>query len=277
MKITFVGAGKMGGAILESLLKTKMAKSSEITVFEANPERASQLAKQLKIKTAATLESAFAGADVVFLAVKPQDLGNLLAQTKWRVDVPVHRKPGTVSLQPLFISIAAGKTTAWLEAALPRGSRVVRAMPNLALAAGEGMTGLCAGTHATKSDLRLATRVFSRAGKTVVLPESQFDALTALSGSGPAFFAYFLQAMTDAGAALGLAPETAATLATQTFLGTARVLSENGTTPENFMRAVASPKGTTAAGLEVLAKSTLRGVTTKTLAAAARRGKQLNN
>jgi len=262
MKFLFIGAGKMGGAILESLITSKTAKPSEITVFEANAERVSQLVKTFKVKAATSFETAVAGADVVFIAVKPQDLGNMLSQIKTNT--------------PFFISIAAGKTTAWLESVLPPRSRVVRAMPNLALSAGAGMTGFCAGSRATKSDLRLATRIFSGAGKTIVLPESQFDALTALSGSGPAFFAYFLQAMTDAGAALGFDHETAATLATQTFLGTALVLSGSGTTPAEFMQAVASPKGTTAAGLEVLGKSTLRGIVAKTLAAAAKRSKQLN-
>ncbi|MCL1909343.1 MAG: pyrroline-5-carboxylate reductase [Kiritimatiellaeota bacterium] len=262
MKISFLGAGKMGGAILESLIKTKTAKASQITIFETNVERAAELSKRLKVKNAATLNDALGGADVVFLAVKPQDLGALCANVKTNV--------------PLFVSIAAGKKTAWLEAALPPKSRVVRAMPNLAVAVGAGMSGICAGANAKKSDVRLAARLLSCAGKAVVLPESQFDAVTALSGSGPAFFAYFLQTMIDAGAALGFDNETASTLATQTFLGTALVLKNGEPKPEDFMKAVASPKGTTAAGLEVLEKSALRSTVAKTLAAAAKRGKELS-
>ena len=267
MKITFLGAGKMGGAILESLIRTKTAKASQITICETDAARASHLVKKFKIKSAAAPAEALAGADVVFFAVKPQDLGAMLSCVK--------------SSAPLCVSIAAGKKTAWLEAALPPKTRVVRAMPNLALSVGAGMTAVCPGARATKSDIRLATRLFSCAGKTLTLPESQFDAVTALSGSGPAFFAYFLQAMTDAGAKLGLAPETAATLATQTFYGTALVLRDDGKkadvpTPQNFIKAVSSPKGTTAAGIAVLEESPLRSAVAKTLAAAAERGKELS-
>ena len=263
MRITFIGAGKMGGAILESLIKAKVAKASEITVSDVCADRVAELAKRLKIKNAAVgAPEIFDGADVVFLAVKPQDLSAALAQVK--------------SAAPLFISIAAGKTTAWLESALPPKTRVVRVMPNLALSAGQGMSAVCAGKYAKKSDVRLALKMFSCAGKAVELPESQFDAVTALSGSGPAFYAYFAQAMADAGAALGFAPETAAAFAMQTLLGTALVLSQSGISARDFMKAVASPKGTTAAGLEVLEKSALRSAVAKTLAAAARRSKELS-
>ena len=252
----------MGGAILESLIKTQTAKAAQITICEADAARAAQLVKKFKVRSAPAPEDALAGADIVFLAIKPQDLGAFLSNVK--------------TSAPLFISIAAGKTTAWLEASLPPKSRVVRAMPNLAVSVGAGMTGICAGANARKSDLRVATRLLSRAGKTVVIPESQFDALTALSGSGPAFCAYFMQAMADAGAALGLEPETAHILAAQTLYGSALVLQNFIFTSELFIKAVASPKGTTAAGLEVLEKSTLRAIVAKTLAAAARRGKELS-
>ena len=262
MKISFLGAGKMGGAIIESLLKAKIARASDVKVFDISAERVAQLEKRFKVKGAADAGAAVGGADVVFLAVKPQDLGALLAQVR--------------SAAPLFVSIAAGKKTAWIEAALPPKARVVRVMPNLAVSVGQGMSGFCLGKNARKSDAKTAQKILSCTGKAALFEEAQLDAVTALSGSGPAFFASFLQAMADAGAALGLAPETAAELALQTMLGTAAVLSQTGQAAEQFVKDVTSAKGTTAAGLEVLEKSALRSAVKRTLAAAARRSRELS-
>ena len=262
MKISFLGAGKMGGAIIESLIKSKAAKASDICAHDVSAARVAELVKRFKIKGAANACEAVNGADVVFLAVKPQDLGALLASVK--------------TVAPLFVSIAAGKKTAWMESTLPPKARVVRVMPNLAVSVGQGMSGFCLGKNAKKFDAKTAQKLLSCTGKAIEFPEEQLDAVTALSGSGPAFCAYFLQAMSDAGAALGLDAECARESALQTLLGTAMVLAKSGQATDSFIKDVTSAKGTTAAGLEVLEKSALRSTVKKTLAAAARRSKELS-
>ena len=261
--IGFLGAGKMGGAILRSLLKAKITRPSEIRVCDALPARSEQLSADYGIKPASA-EAVVAASDVVFLAVKPQDLTALLAPL-----------PHEAFQKPLFISIAAGRRIAWIEERLP-GARVVRAMPNLGVSAGLGMTAYCGGSRIRKMDLRLAGRLLGSTGKVCELPEDQLDAVTALSGSGPAFMAYIVQAMVEGGVALGLLEETAIALAVQTMLGTAAVLSEEPIDIGAFIRSVTSAKGTTAAGLAVLEKSALAGTMKRTLAAATRRSRELS-
>ena len=263
VSVGFLGAGKMGGAILVSLIKAKIARPSSIRVCDAVPARLEQLAKDYGVKTATAAE-VVAASDVVFLAVKPQDLGVLLD------GIPVE-----VAAKPLYISIAAGKQIAWLEAHMPT-ARIIRSMPNLAVSVGLGMTAYCGGTKVKKSDLRLAAKVLGSTGKALELPEEQLDAVTALSGSGPAFLAYVVQTMIDGGVALGLSEETAGVLALQTMLGTATVLTNGSTGVVDFIKSVTSAKGTTAEGLAVLEKSSISGTMKRTMAAAARRSRELS-
>jgi len=261
--IGFLGAGKMGGAILRSLLQAKITLPSEIRVCDAMPERGEQLASDYGIKPASA-EAVIAASDVVFLAVKPQDLTALLEPL-----------PHEMLRKPLFISIAAGRRIAWIEERLP-GARVVRAMPNLGVSAGLGMTAYCGGTHVRKMDVRLAGKLLASTGKACELPEEQLDAVTALSGSGPAFMAYVVQAMVEGATALGLEEKTAVELAVQTMLGTAAVLAEAPIDIGAFIRSVTSAKGTTAAGLAVLEKSAVAGTMKRTLSAATGRSRELS-
>ena len=261
MTIGFLGAGHMGGAMLRGLAASTPAPA--LRIFDAAPGRAEALAAELGAAAAA---SPAAGCDVVVLAVRPGDLPALLEEMGGALSAPA----------PLLFSIAAGRTTAWLEERLPAGTRVVRAMPNLGVSVGLGAAAYAPGAKATAADLAAARRILSAFGTAVELPEAQLDAVTALSGSGPAFFAYALQAMADGGAALGLAPADAAALALQTMLGTATVLSRPGAPAvADFIAAVATPGGTTAAGKAVLDASDARAVFAETLAAAARRAAEL--
>ena len=261
--IGFLGAGHMGGAMLRGLAAADFRPA--LRVFDAAPGRAEALAAETGAVAAASPADLASGCDAVILAVRPGDLPALLGSLG---AVP----PGG----PLFLSIAAGRTTAWIEERLPAGARVVRAMPNLGVSVGLGMTGYAPGARATEDDLALAGRILSSFGKAVRLPESNLDAVTALSGSGPAFFAQFLRSMAEGGAALGLAPDAAATLALQTMLGTATVLSRPGApSVPDFIAAVATKGGTTAAGKDVLDASDLGDVCAATLAAAARRAAEL--
>ncbi len=263
VSVGFLGAGKMGGAILVSLIKAKIARPSSIRVCDAVPARLEQLAKDYGVKPATAAE-VVAASDVVFLAVKPQDLGALLEGI-----------PADVASKPLYISIAAGKQIAWVEAHMPK-ARIIRSMPNLAVSVGLGMTAFCGGAKAKKADLRLAAKVLGSTGRALELPEEQLDAVTALSGSGPAFLAYVVQTMIDGGVALGLSEETAGVLALQTMLGTATVLTNGSTGVADFIKSVTSAKGTTAEGLAVLKKSSISGTMKRTMAAAARRSRELS-
>ena len=261
--IGFLGAGKMGEAILTSLIRAKMTVPSKIKICDAFAARVEQLRNEHRV-TPSTVEDIVATCDVVFLAVKPQDMGALLES------IPAEHLGG-----PLFISIAAGRRIEWLEARLP-GARVVRVMPNLAVSVGLGMSGFCGGTKVRAADMKLAGRLLRSTGEALELPEKQMDAVTALSGSGPAFISYALQAMIEGGVAVGLAEDTATTLALQTMLGTATVLSSGTVGVGDFIKSVTSAKGTTAEGLAVLEKSAMRGALKRAIAAATRRSGELS-
>lgn len=263
VSIGFLGAGKMGGAILVSLIKAKIVKPSSIRVCDAVAARLEQLATDYGVKPATAAE-VVAASDVIFLAVKPQDLGALLDGI-----------PAEVASKPLYISIAAGKRIEWLEAHIPQ-AKIIRSMPNLAVSVGLGMTAFCGGTKVKKADLRLAAKLLGSTGRALELPEEQLDAVTALSGSGPAFLAYVVQTMIDGGVALGLSEETAGVLTLQTMLGTATVLTNGSTNVADFIKSVTSAKGTTAEGLAVLEKSPISRTMKRTMAAAARRSRELS-
>jgi pyrroline-5-carboxylate reductase len=203
-------------------------------------------------------------ARVAFLAVRPQDVQSLAADIR-----PLLTK------RHLVVSIAAGKSLASLRRALGREARLVRVMPNLALRAREGMCAICPAKNATPADVRRISRILNAAGRTAVLEERHFDAVTALSGSGPAFFAYMEQAMVEGGLALGLPPDAARLLAEQTMLGTAAYLRQSGADLGDFISGVATPGGTTAAGMDVMRASDFKTIVASTLKAAAHRSAEL--
>jgi pyrroline-5-carboxylate reductase len=202
--------------------------------------------------------------DVLVLAVKPQHLSEALAGV---ADVVKDRH--------LVISIAAGRTVASIEAELPHG-RIVRVMPNLACLVREGMSVFCMGSRTTDADSLTVHMILAASGLVLQLPESQFDAVTALSGSGPAFFALFLERMVDAGVLCGLERQHAMLLAKQTMLGTARVLLDRGTDPKDFVKAVTSEGGTTQAGLTALDTAEMAELVTQTLQRASARSAELS-
>lgn len=265
MRIGFLGAGKMAEAILAALIRNRIVPASSIGACEIYAERRAYLRKRYRIRLHATPAELVAASDAVFLAVKPQDLDALLADV-----APALRS------RHVLISIAAGKALAYLQKRAGRGVRLVRVMPNLAVLVGEGMSAFCLGRHAKPADRRLAVQLLGCCGRVVELPERQFDAVTALSGSGPAFFAYVLNALATAAETEGLSAATARLLAEQTLLGTGRYLIETGQEPAAFIQAVASPKGTTAAGLAVLEASDIAQVLKRTICAAADRSRDLS-
>jgi pyrroline-5-carboxylate reductase len=263
MKIGFVGAGKMAEAILASLLDADVCEAGDIYASDISGERCESLIGQYGIQASTQTREVVNASDIVVFAVKPQELDQALAG----LDACAAGK--------LVVSIAAGKPLSYFEGKLP-DSRLVRVMPNLACQVGEGMSVYCGGASATWEDLSLVARIFSASGRTLQLSESLFDVVTALSGSGPAFFAYVLDAMVEAAIGEGMPHDTAMMLAEQTMLGTAKVLLDTAIPPSEFMERVASKGGTTAAGFEVLGKSSVGSDLQATIRAATRRSRELS-
>jgi pyrroline-5-carboxylate reductase len=266
MRIGFLGAGKMAEAILAALLRNRVVPASSVVICEVVPARCSLMRRRYGVRVADSATALVQACEVVILAVKPQDLDELLAHV-----VPVLDK------QHVVISIAAGKTLAHLQNLAGRRVRLVRVMPNLPVMVGEGMSAFCLGSQARPADRKLAARLLGCCGRAVELDERHFDAVTALSGSGPAFFTYLMSALADAAQAEGLPADAARLLSEQTMLGAARYLLETGMDPNEFVQAVASPKGTTAAGLAVLEASSVRRTLGRTIQAAARRSHELSH
>jgi pyrroline-5-carboxylate reductase len=266
MKTTlgFFGAGKMAEGILAAAALQKDFDPKAVLMAEKVPARAKELAKKYGVRTTPDAKDVAKTARVIFLAVRPQDLAALAADVK-----PLLTK------KTLVVSIAAGKSLATLKKALGRDVRLVRVMPNLALRAKEGMCAICPAANATKADVARVAKILNGAGRTVVLPERNFDAVTALSGSGPAFFAFMEQAMAEGGRALGLPPDAARLLAEQTMLGTAAYLRQSGADLEAFISGVATPGGTTAAGMDVMRASDFKKIVAATLKAASDRSAEL--
>lgn len=256
MKIGFIGAGNMGGAILRGLLSSNFCPPQDIAVSE--PQSADREVLSYNNNPRLTRES-----DIILLCVKPFILPEVLNEIKSEV-LP----------SKLFISIAAGISTQNIENIL--GSvPVLRVMPNTPASLGWGMSALCAGAYAAERHMQLGQDIFNSVGKTAVISEPQMDAVTALSGSGPAFFYYFTDAMIQAGIGMGLSPEAARLLACQTAAGAGQMLVQSGKPPETLISEVTTPGGTTAAGLEVLKNHHMDSIIAQTLGAAESRSKEL--
>lgn len=253
----------MGGAILSAIIGAKVA-PSKVIVSDSQPEPREYFASMGACTTLDAVEVA-KNAETIFLATKPQDLDALLTQI-----APF------LSGNNLIISIAAGKTTSKIRSLVGAAPKICRVMPNLAALVGDGMMVYTTDGNLKKDDSDYIEELLSSCGKTLCLEERHFDAVTALSGSGPAFFAYFLQSMAEGGEKLGLSKEDAALLALQTMQGTAKYLFETKQDIPAFIKAVSSPKGTTEAGMKILNESTISSVVEETLLSAANRSKELS-
>ena len=258
-----IGAGMMGEALLAGLLRAGRPAES-ILVGEKRPPRAAELTEKYGVRVVDNAEAA--AADTVLLVVKPQDVPAVLAE------LAPGLRPGQ-----LLVSLAAGITIAAIEALVPDGVAVVRVMPNTPALVGQGMSALSPGTHCTDEQLAEATDLLSAAGRAVVVPEKQQDAVTAISGSGPAYVFLVAEAMIEAGVHLGLPRATSHELAVQTLLGAATMLSETGDHPALLRENVTSPAGTTAAALGRLEAHGLRAAFLDALAAARDRSVELGS
>lgn len=259
-----MGAGMMGEALARGLFSSGWS-SDDIVLVDVRSERLDEIGNALKVETSSDSSEACKEASGVLLAVKPQD-----ASTALQTIV------GSIGADGL-VSIVAGLTTASIEQHLGHGSSVVRAMPNTPARVGKGVTALTTGSHATKATRDLALAVFSSVGPVVWLDEEQLDAVTALSGSGPAYVFYLAEAMVDAGTQLGLAPDVASTLAFATIEGAGVMLQQTGERPATLRQQVTSPGGTTAAAIEVLESRKARDLIADALRAARDRSRELGS
>ncbi len=246
-KIGMLGTGNMASALIRGLLSSKTLSPEQIRGSDVRAEHLAELEKKYGIKTTTDNSELLAWANVVVLAVKPQVIDRVLDQIS-----------GDISTDTLVISVAAGVPIRSIEARLPAGTRVLRAMPNTAAIALAGATGVAPGTHATPEDIAFTKALFDATGRTVVLDESLIDAVTGLSGSGPAYIMLIIEALADGGVKVGLHRETALLLAAQTVYGSAKLLLETGEHPGRLKDMVTSPGGTAIAGLHTLESGGLR-------------------
>lgn len=264
MKIGLIGAGKMAEAMIRGFLAGRICRPPDIMASEVSAGRRRQLKTRLGIQVVTDGHAVVEHARTLLLAVKPQDLGPALEQVSDRI-----------SRRHLVISIAAGRTVAWLQDALP-SARIVRVMPNLACLVGESISAYALGSKTRPADRKTTERLLRSCGEVIELPEEDFDAVTALSGSGPAFYAYFMQQMVEAAVSEGLSRDNARVLARQTMLGTGAVLKDQDVDPSDFIAAVSSARGTTAEGMKILNQSSIPSIVRKTIRATARRSRELS-
>jgi pyrroline-5-carboxylate reductase len=258
-RLLIVGGGKMGSALLEGLITGEWAPEAELAVAEPDAARRGILAEA---HPGVAVGAGPVPADGAVLAVKP-DVAEAVLQSLAGVGIS------------RVLSIVAGLSSARLEGALPPGSVVVRAMPNTPALIGAGVAGLSGGSAATSADLEWAEGILGAVGSVVRLPERHLDAVTAISGSGPAYVFLVAEAMIEAGVAAGLSHEVSRELVVRTVLGSARMMAETGEDPAALRAAVTSPGGTTAAAVRTLEFKAVRSAFIEAVAAAAERSKQL--
>jgi pyrroline-5-carboxylate reductase len=246
-RVGLIGAGNMAGALIRGLLASGTVSSDRMRASDVRPERLEELAQSHGIATHASNRELVEWANLIVLCVKPQLVDRVLDEIGQAV------RPDS-----LFVSIAAGVPIRALEARLTDRVPVVRAMPNAAVIVLEGATGIAPGSHAKSDDLRLAKALFEAVGRAVVLDERSIDAVTGLSGSGPAYVMLMLEALADGGVKVGLPRDAALLLAAQTLYGSAKLQLETGEHPGRLKDMVTSPGGTAIAGLHRLEAGGLR-------------------
>lgn len=263
-RLGFLGAGNMAAALIKGLLHGRVLPAERIVCSDVKAERLEQLHSAHAIRTTTDNHALLRDSDVLVLAVKPQVIDKVLTEIG-----------GDVRPDQLVISVAAGVPIEALEARMPKGSRVVRAMPNTPATVQAGATGIAAGAHASADDLRIARELFEAVGRVVVLDEVLIDAVTGLSGSGPAYVMLIIEALADGGVKVGLHRDTALTLAAQTVFGSAKLLLETGEHPGRLKDMVTSPGGTAIAGLHTLESGALRKTLIDAVEAASKRAAEL--
>ncbi len=263
--IGLIGAGNMAEAIMGGLLKAQLTPPEQVVCSDVQAERLQYLEKRYGVRTGTDNLAVIKRAEVVIFAVKPQIMGQVLNQCISALDP-----------SKLIISIAAGVPMAAITSLSNQPLRVVRVMPNVCLLAQQGASAMVAGDHVQSGDLKLVETIFGAAGRCIqVASESLMDAVTGLSGSGPAYIFLLIEALADGGVKMGLGRQEALTLAAQTVLGAAQMYLDTGTHPGQLKDMVTSPGGTTMAGLHALEKGSFRGTVISAVESATQRSVQL--
>ena len=260
--VAILGAGVMGSTLLSGLIRAGRP-ATDLVITGRNAERVEELASRYGVRQASNGDAAL-GAATLVLVVKPQDMDSLIAEIRQ------HVRPGT-----LVVSLAAGITTTFLEQRLPPGTAVVRVMANTPAMVDEGMAAISPGQHCDEVHLGEAEELLRSCGKVLRVPEKHLDAVTAISGSGPAYIFYVVEAMIEAGVLLGMPRATSTELVVQTLYGAATMLKETGQHPTVLREQVSSPGGTTMAALRQLDDHKVRAAFVTAMEAAAQRSQQL--
>ncbi len=263
-KIGFIGGGKMGEALINGILRAGLSSSDKIMVSDVDKKRLQILEKEAGIKTTQDNKKITSGSDIIILAVKPNMMGSVLDELNSEI-TPKH----------LIISIAAGVPLSFMESSLNEGCRVIRVMPNTPCLVGETAAGYALGKNATQADGKLVGQLLDAVGKSFLLDEKHLDAVTGLSGSGPAFIYVVIEALADGGVKMGLPGDVAITLAAQTAFGAAKMVLESDTDIGQLRDSVTSPGGTTIEGLHALEKGRLTNVLIDAVEVATKKSKSL--
>ncbi|HHX86963.1 MAG TPA: pyrroline-5-carboxylate reductase [Firmicutes bacterium] len=259
-----IGCGAMGSAIAQGIAKGGRLATDALWLFDLRKESMAKLCKELGARSASGLEEVCRNSQLIFVAVKPQDISSVLDKLK------DHLKPSQV-----LISVAAGISTRYLQKRLPEGSKVVRLMPNTPCLVGAGAIALSPGIAATPEDVALVKELLKPLGITVEIPESLMEAVTGLSGSGPAYIFLVLEALIDGGVEVGLSREMSTDLAVQTVIGAAKMVQITNRHPAELKNAVTSPAGTTSTALRVLEDAAIRGRFISAVAESTRRAVEM--
>jgi len=263
-KIAVIGGGTMGSIIAEGLVARKSVTSSDIIITDIDPARLEHIRSVMGLQAASDSISTAKNADIIIIAVKPQNMAATLQEIATVIDK-----------SKLIISIAAGIRSEFIEGHLKPKSRVTRVMPNTPALIGEGAAAIAKGSFATAADVKITRHIFDHIGITVEVEEKLMDAITGLSGSGPAYCFVIIEALTDAGVQMGLSRNVAAKLAAQTMLGAAKLCLKGDKHPAQLKDMVTSPAGTTAAGLKALEDGKIRATLLSAVEAATKRSKEL--
>jgi pyrroline-5-carboxylate reductase len=263
-RIAILGGGKIGESLLAGLLSSGWRDASEIVVTGRRDERIAELRERYGVQATLSNPEAVARSAIVVIAVKPQDFDTLLGEIG-----------GLLTPEQTVLSVAAAIPTAMIEARVADGVPVVRAMPNAPATVHEGVAGVCAGAHADDAHLAVAEEVLAHVGSVVRVPERYMDAVTAVSGSGPAYFALLAEAMIEAGILLGLSREVSTQLVVQTMLGTAKLLRDEKIHPVELREMVTSPGGTTIRAIRELEIAGVRAAFLNAIQAAMERSREL--
>jgi pyrroline-5-carboxylate reductase len=263
-KIGFIGGGQMGEALIKGILLAKLITADRILVMDPAASRRTLLADRYAVGVHEHGAPIWSACGIVILAVKPQVMKTVLQENR-----------ALIGKNHLLISIAAGVPLSFFEQHTPADSRIIRVMPNTAALVLEAASALSAGTCATPDDMAVATAIFEAIGRTVIVDESQLDAVTGLSGSGPAYVFTFIEALIDAGLRVGLSRPVAETLVLQTVLGATKLAMAGNEHPAQLRAMVTSPGGTTIAGLHTLESAGFTGIIMSAVEAATKRSAEL--